>query len=129
MWEDEELSTTALKVFKGRPGRLQTWYLVYKKAVDPYYFHFTDINSLAAASFIGHEAAVELLIGEGEDVNGCHSLYNNALNAAALRKNRDVVKLLLNRGAIVYLYGSEFRNLLEVNRYLSCPMAEAIANS
>ena len=129
MWEEEELSTTALEVFKSGSGRLLTWFLVYQKAVDRRYFDFTIINSLAVASCIGHEKAVKLLIQKGEDINRGRSLYCNALNVAALRENRIVVKLLLNRGAIVYLYGSEFRNLLEVNGYLSRPMSEAITNS
>ena len=129
IWDDEELSTTALEVFQSGLGRLLTWFLVYKKAANEgQYFDTTNINSLAAASFIGHKAAVELLIEKGEDVNGCRSQFANALNVAALRKDRAVVKLLLNNGAIVYLYGREFTNLLEVNRYLSRPKIEAIAN-
>jgi len=129
MWEDGELSTTALQVFQSGPGRLLTWFLVYQKAVDTaQYFDSTNINSLAAASYIGHEAAVALLIEKGEDVNGSPSLHGNALNVAAWRKNRAIAKLLLHRGAIVYLYGGEFRNLLEVNNSLPHPIAENMAN-
>ncbi|KAI5840896.1 hypothetical protein BZA05DRAFT_427763 [Tricharina praecox] len=68
-------------------------------------------------------------IEQGEDVNSGRSLYNNALNVAVRKRNRNVIMLLLNRGAIVFLFGSEYWNLLEVNRCLSLSMTETRANS
>ncbi|KAF8241788.1 hypothetical protein K440DRAFT_480732, partial [Wilcoxina mikolae CBS 423.85] len=69
------------------------------------------------ASYIGHDAAVQQLIGKGADVNGRDDLYGSALNAAAINEHHSVVKMLLNRGATIYLFGSEYKDLLPVNRY------------
>ncbi|KAI5842362.1 hypothetical protein BZA05DRAFT_344379, partial [Tricharina praecox] len=128
IWEDEKLSAIALKVYTSGSGRLLTWFQVYM-ASNCEYWNFDNMSGLAVASYIGQDAVVELLIEQGEDVNSGRSLYNNALNVAVRKRNRNVIMLLLNRGAIVFLFGSEYWNLLEVNRCLSLSMTETRANS
>jgi len=118
IWEGGEFSASALEVLNGGPTRLLTWFLVYKTAVPGCICYPKSVTRLAVASYIGLERVVELLIEKGDDVNGRHGLYGSALNAAAWRKHSSISKLLLNRGAVVYLRGRECRNLLQVSRCL-----------
>jgi len=127
MWEGDEFSPSALEVLNG-PARLLTWFLVYKTAVSGCSCNPKNATRLAVASYIGLDRAVELLIEKGDDVNGRHDLYDSALNAAAWREHSSIVKLLLNRGAIVYLFGREYRDILKVNSYLWRSMTESTAN-
>jgi hypothetical protein len=69
------------------------------------------------ASYLGLSAAVGRLMETNADINAQGDLYGTALNAAAYRKHDRVVSILLNAGAIVYLFGSEFTNLLQVSAY------------
>jgi hypothetical protein len=115
IWEDPELARSALKVFDSASRRLLTWFLVHQTANDPYPKYPQNITGLAAASYIGCDAAVKQLIEKGTNVNVRDNLYGSALNAAAFRKHRSTVKMLLDKGAIVYLYETEYRNLLQVS--------------
>jgi len=44
---------------------------------------------------------VKLLLDKGADVNAQGGYWGNALSAASFRSQKQVVKLLLNKGAII----------------------------
>jgi hypothetical protein len=117
IWEREEFSASALEVLNSGAGRLLTWFLVYRGRTYGFDIELKNIASLTVASYIGHVAAVGLLIEMGADINGRRGLFDNALNVAASRKHKSVVELLLTKGATVYLYGGEYQNLLGVSTH------------
>ena len=121
IWEKPEFSSSALEVVDSGSKRLLTWFVVYQTAFGQHSIrcrYHRNVTSLAVASYIGHHEAVKQLLEKGAVVNDRDDLYGSALNAAAVGKHSSVVRLLLDRGAIVYLFGSEYRNILQVKRYL-----------
>ncbi|KAK4889605.1 hypothetical protein LTR27_011589 [Elasticomyces elasticus] len=56
-------------------------------------------NALYLASEAGHEAVVRLLLQRHADVNADGGFSGTALNAACMRPNSEIVKLLLEAGA------------------------------
>ena len=58
-------------------------------------------NALQAASFGGHENAVQTLLDRGANVNAQGGKYGNALQAASFGGYKEVVQMLLDRGADV----------------------------
>ncbi|KAF8536548.1 hypothetical protein BDD12DRAFT_918318 [Trichophaea hybrida] len=112
IWEEQEISSSALEVLDSGSRRLLTWFLVYQTAINHNFCYPKNVTSLTIASYIGHDAAVQQLIGKGADVNGRDDLYGSALNAAAISEHHNIVKMLLNRGAIIYLFGSEYKDLI-----------------
>jgi len=113
MEEDPELLNSALEVLDDGSNRLLTWFQVY----NPSERLIQNITSLMVASYLGLSAAVGRLMETSTDINAQGDLYGTALNAAAYRNHGRVVSMLLNAGAIVYLFGSEFKNLLQVSAY------------
>ncbi|KAF8241787.1 hypothetical protein K440DRAFT_676974, partial [Wilcoxina mikolae CBS 423.85] len=109
IWEEQEVSGSALEVLDSGSRRLLTWFLVYQTAVNPDFYYPKNVTSLTIASYIGHDAAVQQLIGKGADVNGRDDLYGSALNAAAINEHHSIVKMLLNRGATIYLFGTHWK--------------------
>ena len=56
-------------------------------------------NALQAASYMGSEAIVKMLLENGAEVNAKGGKYGNALNAATFMGNKAIVELLLENGA------------------------------
>jgi hypothetical protein len=117
MEEDPELLNSALAVLDDGSKRLLTWFQVYWIGVNPSRKMIQNVTSLMVASYLGLSAAVGRLMETSTDINAQGDLYGTALNAAAYRMHGTVVSMLLNEGAIVYLFGSEFKNLLHVSAY------------
>ncbi|KAI9149607.1 Vegetative incompatibility protein [Paramyrothecium foliicola] len=66
-------------------------------------------NALQAASWVGHEATVRLLLDMGADVNASGSDHDWAtLQAASVYGHEAVVRLLLEKGAAVNIQGSPY---------------------
>ena len=70
-------------------------------------------NPLQAASYIGNEPIVKLLLQNGAEVNAEGGAYGNALQAASYVGNEAVVKLLLKNGAEVNVEGGQYGNALQ----------------
>ncbi|KAJ5185641.1 NACHT nucleoside triphosphatase [Penicillium cf. griseofulvum] len=70
------------------------------------------INALQAASFLGHEKAVQILLDHGADVNAQGGKYGNALYAALINRYEKLVQMLLDHGADVNAQGGEYSNPL-----------------
>ncbi|KAF8532863.1 hypothetical protein BDD12DRAFT_901373 [Trichophaea hybrida] len=129
MEEDPELLNSALEVLDDGSNRLLTWFQVYWIGVNPSRKLIQNVTSLMVASYLGLSVAVERLMKTSADINAQGDLYGTALNAAAWRKHRRVVSMLLNAGAIVYLFGSEFKNLLQAaSRLHSCLCAKTMTD-
>lgn len=69
---------------------------MYETAVGLCDFLLRNVTRLAVASYIGYDPMVDMLIEQGNDINDRIDLFGSALNAAARREHRSVVKLLLN---------------------------------
>ena len=70
-------------------------------------------NALHAASFGGHEKAVQILLDQGADVNAQGGYYGNALQAASFGGHEKVVQMLLDQGADVNTQGGCYSNALQ----------------
>lgn len=115
--KEPEFFNSALDVLDSGSMRLLTWFQVYWIADNPYPELPQNFTGLMVASYLGLSAAVGRLIEKGADVNVRGDLHGSALNAAAFREHRSVVIMLLKAGAIVYLFGNEYRNILQVSGY------------
>jgi hypothetical protein len=113
--KEPEFFNSALEVLDSGSMRLLTWFQVYWIADNPYTKYPHNVTSLMLASYLGLSAAVGRLIEKGADVNAWGDLHGSALNAAAIRNHRSVVIMLLEAGAIVYLFGKEYSNILQVS--------------
>jgi hypothetical protein len=107
----------ALEVLDGGSKRLLTWFQVYWITVRSYSKCPRNVTGLIVASYFGHGAVVRRLIDKGANINARGDLHGSgsALNVAARERHHSVVEMLLNAGAIVYLFGYEYRNLLQVS--------------
>jgi ankyrin repeat protein len=56
-------------------------------------------NALQAASTMGKEVVVRLLLEKGADVNAVGGIFGNALQTASKYGHKAVVRLLLENGA------------------------------
>jgi ankyrin repeat protein len=70
-------------------------------------------NALQAAAFDGSIAVVELLLGQGANINAQGGMYGNALQAAAFDGSIAVVELLLGQGANINAQGGMYGNALQ----------------
>jgi hypothetical protein len=113
--KEPEFFNSALEVLDSGSMRLLTWFQVYWIADNPYSNLPQDVTGLTVASYLGLSAAVGRLIEKGADVNVRGDLHGSALNAAAFRNHRSVVIMLLKAGAIAYLFGNEYSNILQVS--------------
>ncbi|KAI9817415.1 MAG: hypothetical protein M1827_001024 [Pycnora praestabilis] len=70
-------------------------------------------NALQAASQLGHESIVQLLLTAGADVNKEGGYYGNALQAASSCGHESIVQLLLTAGADVNKEGGYYGTALQ----------------
>jgi len=70
---------------------------------------------LIIASWLGQRTVVHRLLEEGEDINARSEQYGTALNVAVLRRDKDIIRILVESGGNVYLCGKEC-NLLHAER-------------
>ncbi|KAF8536827.1 hypothetical protein BDD12DRAFT_933421 [Trichophaea hybrida] len=118
MEQDPELLNSTLEILDdgSRSSRLLTWFQVYWIGDNTSEKLIQNVTSLMVASYLGLSAAVRRLMEVSGDINAQGDLYGTALNAAAYRKHGRVVSMLLNAGGIVYLFESEFKNLLQTRQ-------------
>lgn len=64
-------------------------------------------SALQLASYFGHDAMVKFLLDEGADVDYQNDCGNTALHLAAFTKRYEIVLLLVNSGAHVFLVNGE----------------------
>jgi ankyrin repeat protein len=70
-------------------------------------------SQLVIASFLGHDAVVQLLLDEDANVNAQGGDHGNALQAASVGGHTQVVKMLLDKGAKVNAQGGDYGNALQ----------------
>ncbi|RPA99889.1 hypothetical protein L873DRAFT_1806045 [Choiromyces venosus 120613-1] len=97
-------------------GRFLTWLQVY-------WFHVEypgcpkDWTHLMIASWLGQGTVVARLLEEGGDIHARVETYGTALNLAAIRKDEDITRMLLQGNVKAYLYGKEYNILHTVCEY------------
>ncbi|KAJ5725195.1 NACHT nucleoside triphosphatase [Penicillium malachiteum] len=69
--------------------------------------------ALQAASFNGHEKAVQILLDRGADINIQYGNWGNALHAASFNGHEKVVQVLLDGGADVNIQHEYWGNILQ----------------
>jgi ankyrin repeat protein len=74
-------------------------------------------NALQAASYNGHDQAVQRLLEKGADVNAQGGRYGNALQAASAEGHDQTVRQLLEKGADVNAQGGRYGNALQAASY------------
>jgi hypothetical protein len=67
------------------------------------------------ASWLGHGAVVEQLLREGGDLDARSQKFDTALNIAALRREKDIARTLVQSNVKVYIDGGEY-NILHTKR-------------
>ncbi|RPA99913.1 hypothetical protein L873DRAFT_1827852 [Choiromyces venosus 120613-1] len=97
--------------------RFLTWLQVYWFHVKHSYKCPKDWTHLMIASWLGQGTVVARLLEEGGDIHARTETYGTALNLAAIRKDEDITRMLLQRNVKAYLYGKEY-NILHVKRPL-----------
>jgi len=70
-------------------------------------------NALQAASFVGNDAVVRLLLDNRAEINVAGGYYGNALQAASCEGHDGIVEVLLQHGAEVNAQGGEYGNALQ----------------
>ena len=70
-------------------------------------------NALQAASLLGHEKIVDVLLNNGADVNAQGGYFGNALQVASFEGHEKIVKLLLSNGADVHAQGGLYDDALQ----------------
>lgn len=116
---EQELLSPTLEILDTGSRRLLTWFQVYWYAGSHFDQCPQNLTGLMIASYLGLETAVRRLLEGGADINARGDLYGSALNAAAFSKRHGVVQMLLDKGAIVYLYGGKYKNLSQVSESLA----------
>jgi len=67
------------------------------------------------ASWLGQKAVVERLLEEGGDINARSDQYGPILNIAAIRRDGDITKMLLDKNAKAYIGTKEY-NILQMKK-------------
>ncbi|KGQ10507.1 Protein fem-1 B [Beauveria bassiana D1-5] len=66
-----------------------------------------------AATYIGHQEIVQLLLDKGAAINAQGGKYTNAFQAASLQGNQAIIQLLLDNGAAINAQGGKYGNALQ----------------
>ncbi|RPA92064.1 hypothetical protein L873DRAFT_1794466 [Choiromyces venosus 120613-1] len=100
--------------------RFLTWLQVYWFHVRPSYRCPEDWTHLMIASWLGQKTVVARLLEEGGDIHARDEIYGTALNLAAIRKDENITRMLLQRNVKVYLYGKGY-NILHTKSLIMSP--------
>ncbi|EUC41411.1 hypothetical protein COCMIDRAFT_8874 [Bipolaris oryzae ATCC 44560] len=103
---DEDLNIVLSMMSKG--GHIEDFELLRNSIINAGNEFYA--TALHAASAIGHEAVVKLLLERGAKIN-IEGAYRSPLHAASARGHEAVVRLLLERGAKINIEGA-YRSLL-----------------
>ena len=105
------MNTTGLAAFNGHETVLTL--LMETEEVDANSRDEQGCTALYWAAQQGHQAAAQLLLERGADVNAESGYYGNALQAASSGGHEKVVELLLEKGADVNAQGGEYGTALQ----------------
>ena len=75
-----------------------------------------EATALQAASSVGNEAIVRLLLASGARVDGLAGTYGTALQVASTQGKETIVKVLLEEGANVNAEGGKYKTALQAAR-------------
>src|SRR5207302_4871890 len=90
-------------------GYYLTWFQVYWFNIRNRYLFPEDFTHLMIASLLGQGTVVDrLLEEEGEDINARSELHGTALNVAAVQRDEDVTRKLLQKNIQAYVGGKEY---------------------
>lgn len=116
-----ELLETTRRICESGSNRFLTWFKVYWENSGQYDPFPHDFTHLMVASWLGQGTVVERLLKEG-DINVRSQCYGTALNVAALRKDRDITKTLIEGGVNAYLHRKEYNILRVSNLPIKCDL-------
>jgi len=88
--------------------RFLTWLQLYGRLRENWFKCPRAFTHLMMASWLGQEAVVQRLLGEGGYVNTRCEIYGTALNIAAYRKDAGITKMLVEKNVKAYFGGKEY---------------------
>ncbi|RPA95277.1 hypothetical protein L873DRAFT_1829936 [Choiromyces venosus 120613-1] len=112
-----ELFEFTLLICEAGSRRFLTWLQVYWFHVAHFSKCPKDWTHLMLASWLGQGTVVARLLEEGGDIHARAEIYGTAVNLAAIQKNKDITRMLLQSNVKADLYGNEY-NILHVKRPL-----------
>ncbi|PWW74982.1 NACHT-ANK domain protein transcript variant 1 [Tuber magnatum] len=108
-----ELFELSQIICKGGSGRFLTWLRVYWGTNRRYRPFPNGFTHLMIATWLGQRTVVERLLEDGGDKNIQCKQYGTALNVAALRRDEDITRMLLENNVQAYLRG-KYYNIKQV---------------
>lgn len=110
------------RICESGSNRFLTWLKVYWENSGQYNPFPNDFTHLMIASWLGQGTVVEGLLKEGGDINIRSQGYGTALNVAALRKDRNITKTLMESGVNAYLHRKEYDILRVSSLSVKCDL-------
>ena len=112
--QEAELRESAMKVCNTKSKIFSTWFQIYWVSFAGLIEYPKYLTSLMAASYLGHEVVVQLLLDGGANANEEIPGWGSALNMAALGRQHSTVQALLDNGGKVYFFGHGYARLHKV---------------
>jgi hypothetical protein len=118
--ESEGIRQDQLVTPFGKPTNplFQCWRYLYDSNPNNPNIRRHDYGPQATFFYVASEynllSCIQVLLDSGVDVNIRGGYFETALNAAAFRRHHDMVQILLDKGATVYLFKHEYRDILQV---------------
>ena len=113
--QEADLQESAMKLCNTKSEIFSTWFQIYWIALNKFSEYPEYWTNLMAASYLGHEVLVQLLLDGGANVNKVIPSWGSALNIAALGKQHGTVQALLGNGGKVYFFGDGYARLHRVS--------------
>ncbi|RPA99865.1 hypothetical protein L873DRAFT_862724 [Choiromyces venosus 120613-1] len=115
--QQRELFEFTRLICEAGSGRFLTWLQVYWFHVRHSYKCPKDWTHLMIASWLGQGTVVARLLEEGGDIHARAETYGTALNLAAIRRDENITRMLLQGNVKAYFYGKEYNILHTVCEY------------
>jgi len=110
-----ELFEPSRLICKVGSSRFQTWLKLYWESSHRDYELPNDFTHLMMASWLGQRTVVERLLDGGGDINARSESYGTALTIAAVRKDVELTRVLVQRNSVAFLGTKAFKILNTVS--------------